>query len=66
MIAQCGQFTYTDEELASATYDELSHTLAAIKEVRPQLIGNIWPSVLDAQRIKIETELERRTQELLD
>lgn len=60
MIAMCKQMTYTEEELKEAPSHELERTLAAIKQVRNELVGNFWPYVLDQQRQAITTELANR------
>lgn len=60
LIAMCNQFTYTPEELRQARSEELRRTLSAIKQIRDELIGDWWPSVLDAQRQNITDELTRR------
>ena len=65
MIAMCKQMTYTEEELKEAPSHELERTLAAIKQVRDELIGNMWPLVLDVQRQAITNELALRIKEQL-
>ena len=65
MIAMCKQMTYTEEELKAEATHELERTLAAIKQVRDELIGNMWPVVLDYQRQAITNELALRIKEQL-
>ena len=60
MIAMCKQMTYTPEELIAAPTHELARTLAAIKQIRDELIGDMWPLVLDYQRQEITNELAKR------
>ena len=62
MIAMCKQMTYTEEELKAEPTHELERTLAAIKQVRDELIGEMWPLVLDDQRQAITNELALRIQ----
>ena len=63
LIAMCKQLTYTDEELRAESALELGRTLAVIHELRKELIGDVWPRLLDYTRQAITDELTRREQD---
>lgn len=58
----CKQFTYDELEIKAASTEELVQTLKCITDLLPQLIGNLWPSILRASAYKINAELMERAQ----
>ena len=58
----CKQLTYTESELLEAPTHELERSLASIKQIKDELIGDMWPRILSIQSHLITTEIARRLQ----